>query len=347
MTTPVPTRRQRRARATLFWAAAALVLGHICIHFYREKRHPEAYDPEFASRLVVLRERLAESPDRPLLLVVGSSRLVTNFRPEQLPPVPASDGLVVLPFNFSHTGAGPLVNLMEVRRLVRAGVHPRWLVIEVMPPMLNVSGCSMATGIAEADDLQLLCEYMPRWKAYAQYLRSRVVPHRQHYYAALVGRDSPEAASNPEAHPLSLDRLGGSSPLLNEATPAEVRSRTDAMRGLYAPALQHFRISPVADRSLREVLTLCRAEGIGATLLLTPESSEFSSWYPDATRQTVDEYCAALRQDYGVPVIDARTWIADRDFLDGHHALPRGVRVFTRRLNREVLQPLIAGRLSP
>ena len=81
--------------------------------------------------------------------------------------------------------------------------------------------------------------------------------------------------------------------------------------------------------------------------MLSPESSEFRGWYPEAARARIDSYCDELRRDYGVRVIDARSWVADEDFIDGHHALPRGAATFTHRLGRDVLQPLVAGKLPP
>jgi hypothetical protein len=323
-----------------------LVLIQLGIHAYLERQRPEVYDPEYSSRLAVLNQRRREAPERPLLLVVGSSRLVTDFLPEQLPPLTSADGQPVLPFNFSHTGAGPLVNLMEVERLFRAGVRPRWLVVEVLPPMLNISGRSTAAGIARADDLGMLAQHMPAWKAYGSYLLWRLLPSPRHYVLALdsilptwVCRPTTDAGMN-------LGPLGGSAPLHTAATSDNVHHYTEAVRAQYFPGLQHFHVTGVADQSLRHLLEACQTEGVEVVLLLTPESSEFRSWYPESARRHVDSYCTALSQAYGVRVVDARTWIADADFIDAHHAIPRGAEAFTRRLAQELLQPLVAGKLA-
>jgi uncharacterized protein DUF1574 len=337
-------RQARSAKAILAWALLGFVALHVGVHTHLERRHPEAYDPEFAARLAVLRDRIAETPDRPLLLVVGSSRLVTDFLPERLPPLQGEAG-DVLAFNFSHTGAGPLINLMEVRRLLREGVKPRWLVVEVLPSMLNISGRSTAASLAVADDLPLLCRHMPSWKAYGRYLGVRLVPSTRHYLAALQehGPAWAFAASGDELP--DLGPLGGSTPLKAEATRDNIARCTAAVRAQYYPGLQDFRVTDVADQSLRELITLCREEQVAVVLVLTPESSEFRGWYPETTWQVVQDYCARLSRQYAVPVIDARTWLPDEDFLDAHHALPRGAETFTLRLGREVLQPLIRGDL--
>src|SRR4051794_771274 len=123
----------RRCRAALAWALAVYVCGQLLWTAFLDSRHPELYDPEFGRRLATLRDRTAETPGRPLLLRVGGSGRVVGFRPGVLPPLPAAVGGPPLVFNFSHVAAGPVMNLMQIRRLLRAGVRPDWLVVEVLP----------------------------------------------------------------------------------------------------------------------------------------------------------------------------------------------------------------------
>src|SRR5207237_524921 len=96
------------------------------------------------------------------------------------------------------------------------------------------------------------------------------------------------------------------------------------------------------NRAMRELLALCRARGIQVRLLLTPENSEFRSWYGPHGQQHLQEYLAQLRRDFGVETTDARQWVADGYFCDPHHLRTAGAKVFTQRLAREVLLPLIA-----
>ena len=313
-------RQARSAKAILAWALLGFAALHVAVHAHLVCRLLREYKNEFAAQLAVLRDRMAETPDRPLLLVVGSSRLVTDFVPERLPPLQGD----VLAFNFSHTGAGPLINLMEVRRLLREGVRPHWLVVEVLPSMLNISGRSTAASLAVADDLPLLCRHMPSWKAYSRYLGVRFMPNTRHYLAALQ-EHGPAWAFAPSGDEMpDLGPLGGSMPLKAEPTRENIARCTAAVRAQYYPGLQDFRITDVADQSLRELITLCRDEQVAVVLVLTPESSEFRGWYPESTWQVVQDYCASLGQQCAVPVIDARAWLPDDDFLDATAPLPRG-----------------------
>ena len=341
--TPRRGRRARSARAVLAWALVSAAALHVGVHAYLERRHPDVYDPEFGARLAMLRSRIAEAPDSPLLLVVGSSRLVTDFLPDRLPPL----GGDVLAFNFAHTGAGPLINLMEVRRLFRHGVRPRYLVVEVLPSMLGTSGRSTAASLAVADDLPVLCRHMSSWKAYGRYLGVRLMPTTRHYLAA-IHEYGPAWAFAATADELpDLGPLGGSAPLKTQASAENIRRGTEAVRAQYQPGLQQFQVTDVADNSLRELIDLCRGEQVEVVLVLTPESSEFRGWYADTTRVLVNGYCENLRRHCGVCIIDARSWLPDEDFFDAHHALPRGAETFTQRLGRDVLEPLIRGKLRP
>ena len=50
-----------------------------------------------------------------------------------------------------------------------------------------------------------------------------------------------------------------------------------------------------------------------------------------------------LREEFGVGVVDARTWVADGEYSDSHHLLQSGAARFTERLTRECLVPWLNG----
>src|SRR5262245_2825844 len=97
---------RRTARAIIIWGAVAFVAVQAVVAASADVLAPEVYDPEYAARLARLQTRRAEHPDRPLLLLLGSSRTGQLFRPEQMPPFADAAGRMVLPFNFSRNGGG-------------------------------------------------------------------------------------------------------------------------------------------------------------------------------------------------------------------------------------------------
>src|SRR5262245_37964622 len=130
-------RQSSRAKPVVLWGLIFFAASQAVAAIVTGRAFSEHFDPEFRVRIQTLASRRAEIPDRPLLFVIGSSRTVMSFRPEILPDMKTAGGETVLPFNFSHHGSGPLVNLVQLQRLVRAGHRPQWLVLELMPPLLS------------------------------------------------------------------------------------------------------------------------------------------------------------------------------------------------------------------
>ena len=113
-------------------------------------------------------------------------------------------------------------------------------------------------------------------------------------------------------------------------------------REQFGEVLQSFHLGGAPCQAVRRTLETCRAAGIRAALVVTPEGRDFRSWYPPAARPQTPAFLRQLQQEYGVPVIHARKWLADDDFIDSHHARNRGAEAFSRRLGRDVLPALLA-----
>ncbi|MFL5245513.1 MAG: hypothetical protein ACJ8FY_25745 [Gemmataceae bacterium] len=330
-------------RSVLFWfllgflalqAASTVLLDCTC---------PELYDPEYQRRLATLRTRQDEAPERPLLFVLGSSRTALAFRPEIMPSLRSSPGVTVLPFNFSHYGAGPLFDLMQMRRLLAEGVRPSWLVVEVLPAYFTYDGDAWIMLHAALWDYSLLRGYLPAWRLYGDYLKRRV-KLAPRYPAECLCRWQANWVRGGEASPLTaVCPLGGCPLLEKEIDEPARRRRTDAAYEALGRRLARFGITPTAERATRELLQLCQNEGIQVVLVITPEGTEYRSWYPSNAYACFVDWLTELSGSYDVPLVDAHDWLTDADFYDYHHVLERGALRFTRRLTDDVLRPLVQG----
>jgi hypothetical protein len=353
---PQKQRRQRRqsnrrVRAGFAWGLVFFVSAQIAVNILLDYTFPEVYDPEFYTRLGALKARMAERPDSPILVLVGSSRTVISFLPEKLPTLRTRRGQEVIPFNFSHLGAGPAMNLVVIRRLLQEGIKPDWLILEVMPPQLADPTQNIIADTATARDLQAVARCKGIWLTLARYARARLVPCSKHR-SFLLRRFIPGWIPSPLApldEQVHVGPRGGDDSwfLLRARSTAEIHKCMDWARAVYLPALQSFHLCKMSDRAVRESLSLCRRKHITVALIVTPEATEFQSWYPPGVRAEIDRYCEDLSTEYHIPVIDARNWLPDGDFFDGHHVLLPGARVFTDRLGQEVLQPWLSGQLQP
>ena len=117
---------------------------------------------------------------------------------------------------------------------------------------------------------------------------------------------------------------------------------TENERQLWVPVLSDdFEVSANAKRAYRDLLSLCHSERIEVALILMPQGETARSWACPAVNEVMDTFLGELADEYRVPVFDTRDWFDDSYFCDSSHFLRPGSRRFTRRLEREILQPWI------
>jgi Protein of unknown function (DUF1574) len=332
--------RRRRGRAAIGWGLLTFVVAIVGQTIGFDSR-AELYDVEYASRLELLKSQISTNPTSRLLLVVGSSRTAMGFAPEQLPVLRDAAGTDVLPFNFSHIGGGPTLNLMEVSRLLADGVRPRWVFLELMPAFLSHDSMPFVTANMAARDMRVLNNCVSWHRIYGDYAMRRLGMSSR-YTGELIQAVAPILTQDPWSTAPFLLPLGGWACLSEDVTPTEREVYTTTTRNNYYGYLQRFNIAPLADGATRSLLNRLRKEGVQVALILMPEGTKMRGWYPPSTTERFHRYCAALSHDYDVPIVDAQIWLTDGDLRDEHHALKRGAATFTTRLGREVLRPYLA-----
>lgn len=340
------SRRSSRALAwTVLWFVAAQLALRTAIHV-----RPELADREFGRKLAELRQMRAAAQGRPLVLMLGSSRVATGFRPGCLRPIGAGSEHAPLLFNFAQVGSGPEMALLSLHRLLALRIRPDWVLVEFWPPtwttQRSLKEFSEQINIAALDwnSVRLLGQYVARPRRLSRdWLAAQWVPLYTNR-DLLLHRLAPALAlkrGEDDRRCRDLDRFGWWSPTL--AVDRDEHQRlVERYRRFYTPRLRNLHVERTPDRALRSLLELCRREGIRASLVVLPEGSEFRTLYPPEALRDVATYLARIERECGVPVIDARRWVGDDGFIDGHHLLPSGATVFTRRLADEILQPLLA-----
>lgn len=349
--TSSPRNRQayaRRMRSSLCWAAATFALLQATFPLAVDYRLPTLRDPEFGHKLARLRARQREQPLRPLALIIGSSRSAMGLRPDVLETAAEGGGKTPLVFNFGMTGYGPVQELVLLKRLLRAGVRPQRVLIEVHPLLLhqeNGHGEEIWLNVAGLDwgDVRTITPYLSDPEPlFEKWLHYRLVPWHSHRLALWEQFESfrTRRAAKQDAWTL-MDPHGWLPYYQPSVTADEHQKGLTHARQEYDAALSGFRVSPSPDRALREMLETCRRESIDAALFLMPEGSGFRDFYPPGSRRQIDDYLAGLCRQYGCRCYDATSWRPDGDFWDGHHLLPRGAASFSRQFARATeLTPL-------
>ena len=349
-------RLARQARAALIWGLALYAVGHVALVIVTQWCWPRLRDPEFSYKLTRLRKQLAAEPHRPVLVLLGSSRTGQGFRPAVLPRCQTPDGRTPFVFNFSQVGSGPVAELVCLRRLLGEGIRPDWLAIEVLPALLgrkvDASCGNPEVGVSRLtwSDLCLLLDYTPDPRLLKRnWYEVQLAPWYGHRFSIM---NHYAAEFLPWRLRLdcwkALDDWGWSDLGLDTDEPVKEKElrALQLARNTYEKELQDFHIEAIEDRAMHEMLALCRQEGIPTILYLMPEGSVFRSWYVPPTRARIENYLIHLSEEFNVPILDARKWIADEYFGDSHHLYRRGATKFTQRFGEEVLPLLLAGKLD-
>jgi lysophospholipase L1-like esterase len=100
----------------------------------------------------------------------------------------------------------------------------------------------------------------------------------------------------------------------------------------------HFNIAPNSRLVLAKFLDTCRDRGIPAFLIEMPEADDFREMHTAAGDAELASWLAQIQGEYGVPLIDASTWIERRRFSDGHHLNAAGAAEFSRRFGDQLFK---------
>jgi hypothetical protein len=345
---PDNRRSRRRVRDALLWAVASFFAGQFLLTLVMERGRADLRDPEYAIRLQRLRMCQAEQPDRPLVLMLGSSHVMNGFRPDCLNRLASSARKPILSFNYGLLCAGPLREHYCLNHLLADQVRPDLLLIEIMPSLYNAPGkgrfCDenwLYIPPLTLTDLIELRPFVDRpHRLYLPWLRSRLEPwneHRQKVLHLLAGSWGPLPTYVKLQE--QADRWGWQPPPTVTVTPEEQRHHLEAALRQYGPAYPDFRLGEQSCRAICDLLETCRREQIPVVLVRMPESSVFRGCYSSQMESAIPALGKSLSERYGAPFIDAQRWIPDSEFWDGHHLLPEGAQHFTDRLGREVILP--------
>lgn len=342
-------RRRRivsRPRAALLWGLVAFLAGQGALVLALNVWRPELRDPEYVYR----RERLShqllhKKPGQPFVLVLGSSRVAMGLRPEAVASKPDAPLL----FNFGLLGSGPVMELFCLRRLLEDGIRPDLVLVEVWPPFLHQEGPLREVDRIEVDrlsrgDLELMARYSTRpTDLYRHWIEAQLTPwsaNRFKLVSAFLPAWLPYNLRRDHKW-RDLDEWGWLPNRSNPDDPGTYQKRFQKVREYFEPIFQKYRLGQNSRKGMREMLTLCRDEGIPVALFYMPEGKDFQRLYTaDATWQS-ETLVSNLKKEYGVPVLDTRDWMAADDFLDSFHLLTDGAWAFTERFEREAVRPLL------
>jgi hypothetical protein len=345
--------RTRDARRALLIGVTTYVAMQAILIVVLAWGAPWLRDPPYGLRTTRLQQRIKKAPRRPLVVaMLGSSRtaLAVDGKSAESILNREGDGPVLVQ-NFGRYGGGTFTNLLTLRRLLDDGLRPDLVLMETIPFFLS----------AGAVPQDLSEKYLP----FASLRRQELPLVRSHFLSGDVPSDQDwwlSWTSPTNAHRLTL--LSHSVPLLLQhgdrsdgtrrsdvhgwmplappnASEEQRRKVVETARETVKANITSPEVGGPAVELLREGLDLCRRERIPVAVILMPESPRYLTAYPRPFLEHVSALLDELKSRHGVPTIDAREWVGEDGFLDGHHLLSPAATQFSERLARESLRPLL------
>ena len=311
---------------------------------------PELRDPYYVYKAARLRRRLTSNPQPLTVVMLGSSRTTFALKGSDVEArLGEQAGRPVALYNFGLIGAGPVTELLTLRRLLADGLRPDLVLVEIHPCLLAGNAPwevrRLMVGQVGRGELSLLARYgAPPREVRRAWWFAEALPWYAHRFA-IISRVVPNLLPWQLRQDLfwAADDSGWILSPLPPPTPDVYRRALTKARDEYYDTLQGFRLGEAPCQALREILDTCRREHIATALVWVPEGPIFRSWYsPHAEAQT-RQFLKECERDFGAPLVYAREWVPEEEFSDSHHVRPPGARRFTERLAREGLPPLLRG----
>jgi hypothetical protein len=140
-------------------------------------------------------------------------------------------------------------------------------------------------------------------------------------------------------------RSNGFIPFPQHLTTAANRAKaTEHARREHMGAFGGFELSPVSIRIVRDLVALCRAEGIAIALVEPPVAPMFRALFHPGVWERGDEQLAALANELGVEFFPTEYKLVDEDFIDGHHMLQQAADRYSDWFGQSRLAPWLERR---
>jgi hypothetical protein len=341
-------RRMKRSAPILIllWLPIWYVLGQLSLFAWMDENWELERTISERQKLQLLHERLAEMPDRPLVLMLGSSRADQAFQASRLSGQTGPDGRKLLAFNLGVPTVGGMHELLYLKDLLAEGVRPRLILVEFVSTHLIRSQRGLQSeehftipAYISFHQLHFLQHYYTnRRRAWIEWMEARLTPwygYRWWIHEHLQGLHSlPEKEFDQSRRP--IDPWGWR--LLRDLpeTMAARAVRWAVAYNMYGQTLKHFQLGSKPAQALLDLFDCCRRENIPVALFLPPVAQEFRDLFCPEGQAEIDNFVAHLRSRYNLDIIDATDWLEKWDFDDYHHATISGANKFTTRLIPEV-----------
>jgi hypothetical protein len=340
--------RRHSAQLSVVVGLAMILVAMVGMAAAVETVKPEWRDPEFGHRLSRLRELQRESLERPLVLLLGTSRAQNAFDPSAMDfaDEPGSPRV----FNFAQSASPPLKVLLTLLRILAEGIRPSAVIVEVLPLWLSADGPAEtqfrgATPRLSIGDLRRLEPYCAEPSVMRScWIETRTAPWHE-LRVVLMSHWSPRWLTwkeriDPQWEGMNPD---GFVPFPHQFESPEIRARATARaREEHVHAFDGFRFGEMSLRALRDLVARCHAEGIPVAFVQPPVSPMFRGWFRPGVWENGESCLREFARELDVEVFPPFEGLAESDFIDRHHLLQSGSVKYSGWLADRYLKPWLA-----
>lgn len=333
-----PGRAIRQARKAVLYGMVLFVIGQALFNLAVRKEWLPVRDPVYHEKITLLRQRPAFYRPAPgdgpqLVLAIGSSRTHLGFDAGRFARILGN----VEAFNFACPASGPMTSALYLRRLLDEGVKPDGLFVELHPGFLTphqppFEGQWLHSYRLRPEEIGHLNRFGWAVPVPPQHRWTSWLTAATDYRFALLNCYFPVMLPCPYGLTVGSknDEFGY---VAGIELPAADRPKA-LMRAheQYAPIFADYDVGGPGCAAVRDILTLCRENGIKASVVLMPEADAFRVWYGKTGNEAIGRFALSIGEEFGIPAIDARDWVPDDGFSDGHHMTAAGGATFTERL---------------
>lgn len=316
---------------------------------------PFLRDPIYADKAHRLGQRETATPNALRVVMLGTSRTGYAFDAGLAETRLAEAlGRPVMAFNFGVPASGPVLHKLYLDRLL-TDKHPMdLLVVEILPSSLaelpegpyeqvftsgeRLSYGEMRQAIGYGFDESAVRQ---RWQA--------AVWHPWHALRfPLLGRLAAswlpwhlrhDCGRITDAHGWIVPKGASDTPDTKEAAFQRAWKEYHALLATMSPG-------GGAARAFQDLLARAQQASITLLPIIMPESPRFRQMYHPEVLQRLDSFLDNVTDRFGLGWVDARDWLPEEAFYDGHHMLRVGAEAFTSRLTQDLLLPRLLERLN-
>jgi hypothetical protein len=325
------------------------LVSQLTMRWYIDQRRPEWRDPAFVIKYRLLARQQAQHGSEPgIVLFMGSSITAGGMNPDlcEARLASASKRPVVV-FNFGVMCGGPFTQLVYVQRLLRRGVRPELVVLELSPISMDFDEFPMDAGyfpgyVLEHADLATVRRYSGDEQLDEEWGQAVLVPIYGHRLAIMN-----HVSKSMVAFPDQLD-------LYKDITPHGWRKREPASQEEHAralawvkdtmgPRMAKYRVGKASRQALDEVVALLTREKIPTLLVRAPEGPLLRSFYSAQAKAELKQVFRELSERHKLPLVDCSEWLEEDCFSDSYHMTRVGAEKLTTRLmNQHIVSQFLS-----